>query len=81
MWILDSGATTYPSNTWFALGLFRDAANVVTMTLGGASVDYWEPIAARYGLQLEVVNKQVDPTFRFVPLDHDGKIRMEIIDT
>ena len=45
--------------------------------LGGANVAYWEPIVARYGLNLEVVNPRVDPTFSFMPLDHDGKIRMD----
>src|SRR5579872_2471956 len=45
--------------------------------LGGAGVHYWGPIAERYGLNLEVVNKTVDPTFRFMTLDWDGKIRMD----
>ncbi|HKH17271.1 MAG TPA: phosphoglucomutase, partial [Solirubrobacteraceae bacterium] len=45
--------------------------------LGGASVAYWQAIGERHGLELEIVNDQVDPTFRFVPLDHDGKIRMD----
>jgi phosphoglucomutase len=45
--------------------------------LGGASVAYWQAIRDRHGLDLEIVNDQVDPTFRFVPLDHDGKIRMD----
>jgi phosphoglucomutase len=45
--------------------------------LGGAGVHYWEPIAQRYGLNLKVVNKTVDPTFRFMTLDWDGKIRMD----
>jgi phosphoglucomutase len=45
--------------------------------LGGSNLDYWKPIAARYGLNLTVVNATVDPTFRFMPLDHDGKIRMD----
>jgi phosphoglucomutase len=45
--------------------------------LGGASVDYWGPIAERYRLDLEVVNPTVDPTFGFMPLDKDGKIRMD----
>src|SRR5215216_2094305 len=45
--------------------------------LGGASVAYWQAIAERHGLDLEIVNDGVDPTFRFVPLDHDGKIRMD----
>jgi phosphoglucomutase len=45
--------------------------------LGGAAVAYWGPIAERYGLELAVVNATVDPTFRFMPLDWDGKIRMD----
>ncbi len=45
--------------------------------LGGAGVDYWERIAERYGLDLEVVQKTVDPTFRFMSVDRDGKIRMD----
>jgi phosphoglucomutase len=45
--------------------------------LGGASVAYFKAIADTHGLNLEVVNDEVDPTFRFVPLDHDGKIRMD----
>jgi phosphoglucomutase len=45
--------------------------------LGGAGVHYWGPIAERYQLNLEVVNKTVDPTFRFMTLDWDGKIRMD----
>jgi phosphoglucomutase len=45
--------------------------------LGGAGVAYWGPIAERYGLELAVVNPSVDPTFRFMPLDWDGKIRMD----
>jgi phosphoglucomutase len=45
--------------------------------LGGASVAYFKAIAERHGLDLTVVNDEVDPTFRFVPLDHDGKTRMD----
>ena len=45
--------------------------------LGGASVGYWEPIKERYGLNLTVVNPRVDPTFSFMSVDHDGKIRMD----
>jgi phosphoglucomutase len=45
--------------------------------LGGASVGYWPRIAEKYGLDLTVVNDRVDPTFRFMPVDHDGKIRMD----
>ena len=45
--------------------------------LGGAALAYWQKIAERYGLDLTVVNSQIDPTFRFMTLDHDGKIRMD----
>ncbi|MDX1983865.1 MAG: phosphoglucomutase (alpha-D-glucose-1,6-bisphosphate-dependent) [Bryobacteraceae bacterium] len=45
--------------------------------LGGASVAYWEPIAATYGLDITLVSKAVDPAFSFMTLDHDGKIRMD----
>ncbi len=67
-----------------------DLANVIEMDkiagarlrigvdpLGGASIDYWGPIAERYGIALEVVNPLVDPTFSFMTLDKDGKIRMD----
>ena len=67
-----------------------DLANVIDMDvirsaglrigvdpLGGASVHYWEPISQRYGLNVTVVNKKVDPTFSFMTVDHDGKIRMD----
>jgi phosphoglucomutase len=45
--------------------------------LGGANVAYWHPLADRYGLNIQVVNETVDPTFRFMTLDWDGKIRMD----
>ena len=45
--------------------------------LGGSAVDFFDVIAERYGLQLEVVNRVVDPTFSFMTLDHDGRIRMD----
>jgi phosphoglucomutase len=45
--------------------------------MGGASVQYWSRIAERFGLDLTVVNKTVDPRFAFMTLDHDGKIRMD----
>jgi phosphoglucomutase len=67
-----------------------DLANVIDMDairgakislgvdpLGGAGVHYWAPIAERYGLNLTVVNKAVDPTFRFMTVDWDGQIRMD----
>lgn len=62
-----------------------DLGNVVDMDLirashlhlgvdpmGGAGVHHWEPIAARYKLNLTVINQAVDPTFRFTPVDWDG---------
>jgi phosphoglucomutase len=45
--------------------------------MGGASVEYWSRIAERYSLDLTVVNRTVDKTFRFVPRDHDGKVRTD----
>jgi phosphoglucomutase len=67
-----------------------DLANVIDMDvirgapirlgvdpLGGAGVHYWGPIAERYGLNLTVINDEVDPTFRFMSLDWDGRIRMD----
>jgi phosphoglucomutase len=45
--------------------------------MGGAAVDYWGPIAERYGLDLTVVNSRIDPTFAFMTVDGDGKIRMD----
>ncbi len=45
--------------------------------LGGAGLYYWEPLAEAYGLDIEVVNKHLDPTFRFMRLDKDGVIRMD----
>jgi len=67
-----------------------DLANVIDMEtiksaalklgvdpLGGSGIAYWQPIAERYGLHIDVVNPTVDPTFGFMPLDWDGKIRMD----
>jgi phosphoglucomutase len=45
--------------------------------LGGAALAYWQKIAERYRLDLKVVNDKIDPTFGFMTLDHDGKIRMD----
>lgn len=45
--------------------------------LGGSSLPLWEPMAERYGIGITVVNKTLDPLFRFMPADHDGKIRMD----
>jgi phosphoglucomutase len=68
----------------------RDLSNVVDLEaaragklklgvdpMGGASVGFWGRIAETYGLDIEVVNDEVDPTFRFMTVDHDGKIRMD----
>jgi phosphoglucomutase len=68
----------------------RDLKNVVDMEairdaklrlgvdpLGGAARPYWEPINAIYGLDIQVVNPVIDPTFSFMTVDHDGKIRMD----
>jgi phosphoglucomutase len=66
----------------------RDLHSVVDLTaarglrlgvdpLGGSNLDYWDPIVSEYGLDITVVNRTVDPTFAFMPLDHDGKIRMD----
>jgi phosphoglucomutase len=74
----------------FVLPYVNDLRNVVDMDairaaglklgvdpLGGASVHYWEPIREVYGLDVDVVNTKVDPTFSFMTVDHDGKIRMD----
>ncbi|MGL4940323.1 phosphoglucomutase (alpha-D-glucose-1,6-bisphosphate-dependent) [uncultured Bifidobacterium sp.] len=45
--------------------------------LGGASVNYWPLINEKYGLNIGIVNPEVDPTWRFMTIDHDGKIRMD----
>ena len=45
--------------------------------LGGAAVNFWDPIAERFGLDIEVVNRTIDPTFAFMTVDKDGKIRMD----
>jgi phosphoglucomutase len=45
--------------------------------MGGAGIAYWQPIADRYGINIEIVNRAVDPTFGFMAVDWDGKIRMD----
>lgn len=45
--------------------------------LGSSNIAYWEPIINRYGLNIQIVNKSIDPTFKFMPADWDGKIRMD----
>src|SRR5579862_3845412 len=81
-------ATTHAED--FVLPYVRDLSNVVDMDairrahlklgvdpLGGASLPYWDPINSIYGLEVEVVNRKIDPTFSFMTVDHDGKIRMD----
>jgi len=84
---LNAGST---KNIDFILPYVRDLKNVVNMDaisasginigvdpMGGSGIDYWEPIVDLYDLNLEVVNKKVDPTFSFMRVDKDGKIRMD----
>ena len=60
------------------MGVIRDSGlRVGVDPLGGAGLGYWEPIAARYGLDLTIVNTALDPAFAFMPPDWDGKIRMD----
>ena len=74
----------------FVLPYVRDLGNVVDIDaihsaglklgvdpLGGAGGPYWEPINSVYGLDITIVNPTVDPTFSFMTVDHDGKIRMD----
>src|SRR5579864_8904844 len=81
-------ATTHQED--FVLPFVRDLKNVVDMDairsarlklgadpLGGASLPYWDPINSIYGLEVNVVNRKIDPTFSFMTVDHDGKIRMD----
>ena len=81
-------ATTSPSD--FVRPYVQDLDHVVDMKaiwaakvkigvdpLGGAAVGYWAPIAGMYGLDITVVNPRIDPTFSFMTVDHDGKIRMD----
>jgi phosphoglucomutase len=81
-------ATTHQQD--FVLPYVEDLHNVIDMEairsadlklgvdpLGGAAEPYWEPINATYGLNIDIVNPTVDPTFSFMTVDHDGKIRMD----
>ncbi len=83
-----NAATTHTAD--FITPYVRDLAQVIDMQaitnaklklgvdpLGGASVVLWEPINAMYNIDIEIVNKKIDPQFAFMPLDHDGKIRMD----
>ncbi len=81
-------ATTHEED--FVLPYVNDLRNVVDLDtirsaglklaadpLGGAALPYWEPINSLYGLDITVVNPKLDPTFSFMMVDHDGKIRMD----
>ena len=81
-------ATTHQED--FILPYVRDLKNIVDIDairsaglklgvdpLGGASLPYWEPINSTYGLHIDVTNPVIDPTFSFMTVDHDGKIRMD----
>ncbi|MGA7213511.1 MAG: phosphoglucomutase (alpha-D-glucose-1,6-bisphosphate-dependent) [Terrimicrobiaceae bacterium] len=81
-------ATTHAED--FVTPYVQDLANVIDLEairsagvkigvdpLGGASLAYWQPLAERYGLEITIVNPNVDPTFAFMTVDHDGKIRMD----
>jgi phosphoglucomutase len=74
----------------YVLPFVNDLRNVIDMEairnaglklgvdpLGGASIDYWEPINSLYNLDIAIVNPKIDPTFSFMTLDHDGVIRMD----
>ncbi|MDR1384796.1 MAG: phosphoglucomutase (alpha-D-glucose-1,6-bisphosphate-dependent) [Planctomycetaceae bacterium] len=80
--------TTHPCD--FMTPYITDLRNIIDLTaisksgirigvdpLGGAGCAYWEPIAEMYGLNITVVNPKIDPTFSFMSVDHDGKIRMD----
>ena len=74
----------------FVTAYVEDLANVIDLEairsagvkigvdpLGGAAVAYWQPVVERYGIDITVVNPKIDPTFAFMTVDHDGKIRMD----
>ncbi len=73
---LDAYVSDLPSAIDVA-AISRACVRIGADPLGGASVDYWGAIGERYGLQLTVVNTLVDPTWRFMTLDWDGKIRTD----
>lgn len=72
-----SGATINVTERRAALHVALRAPEHEHILLDGAGVHYWGPIADRYGLNLTIVNEQVDPTFRFMSVDWDGQIRMD----
>ncbi len=83
-----NAATTHQQD--LVLPYVKDLANVIDIEairesglqigidpLGGASSAYWQPLRELYGLDITIVNKKIDPTFSFMTVDHDGKIRMD----
>src|SRR3984885_6042932 len=82
------GPTIYEQD--FVAPYVNDLGNVIDMDairgaglkigvdpLGGSSLPYWQPIAERYKLNINIVNPKLDPQFAFMTVDHDGKIRMD----
>ena len=74
----------------FVSGYVEELANVIDFEairsagvkigvdpLGGAAAAYWQPVVERYGIDITIVNPKIDPTFAFMTVDHDGKIRMD----
>ncbi len=57
--------------------IHREGIRIGADPMGGSGLHFWGPIAEKYGLDLEVVNDQVDPTFAFMTVDYDGRIRMD----
>jgi phosphoglucomutase len=90
---IDFGAALKASTTHakdFVTAYVEDLGNVIDLEairsagvkigvdpLGGAAVGYWQPVVERYGIDITIVNPNVDPTFAFMTVDHDGKIRMD----
>ncbi|HSZ77175.1 MAG TPA: phosphoglucomutase (alpha-D-glucose-1,6-bisphosphate-dependent) [Chthoniobacterales bacterium] len=90
---IDFGAALKASTTHakdFVTAYVEDLGNVIDLEairsagvkigvdpLGGAAVGYWKPVVERYGIDITIVNPNVDPTFAFMTVDHDGKIRMD----
>jgi phosphoglucomutase len=88
---LEKALQASTTHTWdYVTPYVADLKNVINMPaiasaglkigvdpMGGSGVGFWDPIAERYRLNLHVVNPRVDPTFSFMTLDHDGKIRMD----
>jgi len=81
-------STTHASD--FVAAYVQDLANVIDFDtihaagvkigidpLGGAAAGYWQPVVERYGIDITIVNPKIDPTFAFMTVDHDGKIRMD----